>query len=178
MRSAVKSALRALGAAGIAGVLATSAMAAGDGWTPYHNASFQFSADFPGTPQVLENSVNTAAGPAPSVMVVMAIENRGAVLVGATDYKGLAITTDIDQSLEGAVQGSLTAMKATLDSETKTTVQGAPARDIRFHTGEAVGRALWIRAGDRAYGVMGIGAAATGVPPEYDRVRASFVFGG
>ena len=178
----MRSALAGIAAAVLCANVAAAAPTAAP-WQTYRYPDLGLAVDMPAAPARSSSTVPISADPSISITsLTVPLGTTGALFVGVTDYAGLGLTKAMSADpavqakvLEGGVQGSLAKSGSELISETNITVNGAPGRDYTFKskTGEVVGRAWMVLYGARGYTVVGAGAAAGGVPTEFDRVAHS-----
>ncbi len=84
-------------------------------------------------PKLEVNDVASDMGAIKLYMYMSIRSSEGACLVGYSDIKGVQLTDELRQKmLDGAREGALNNMNATLDSETPTTLEGNPGRIVRF----------------------------------------------
>jgi hypothetical protein len=165
----------ALGLFAAAGALSPSAAQAQDEanapaqWHAYQNADFHVSVQVPAaTSEKFKegdiDGVNTR-----SVIALMSVGGRGAFVVTVVDFSAVAGALDVDSTLEKSVQRAVAGSGSTLDTSNRITVDGAPGRDVTFHSDMFVGKARLVLANKRLYGLVGAGPKADGVPVEYER---------
>ena len=99
------------------------------------------------------------------------------VLIGYSDISNVEFTDELrEKMLEGAKEGAIENMHATLDNEENITLDGIPGRSIRFtadNEGQAMhGRFDYFMVGNRLYQVGYIALTADGL--DTDAVRSYF----
>ena len=163
--------------------VASAAAPAAVAWQTYRYPDMGLVIDLPAAPTRADNTVPVP--PDHSIVITsltVPLGGAAALFVGVTDYAGLGLTKALAADpavqakvLDGGVQGSLTKSGSELISETNITVDGAPGRDYTFKSknGAVIGRAWMVLYGARGYTVVGAGAAAGGVPREFERVAHS-----
>ncbi|HVZ37991.1 MAG TPA: hypothetical protein VHI13_01845 [Candidatus Kapabacteria bacterium] len=119
-------------------------------------------------PQLQTNSVESDNGTIRVHMYSAISANEGLCLIGYNDFKGATIDSILElRILDGAREGALENMQATLESERTLSLEGHPGRSIRFtaRKNEQVmyGRFDYYLVGTRLYQVGFIGSSAASV---------------
>lgn len=149
------------------------------GWQTYSNPDYAFAIDTPGAPVLTTNTTQIAGKPISALTGTITIGTRGGLVFTVTDFSSLVqgaapSAADDDVALDNAVQSSVASMQGTLDNVSKIEVDGGPGREANIKIGDrAVARERAVMHGTHLYILIGVGPAADGVPPEYDRFESS-----
>ncbi|MBS1910425.1 MAG: hypothetical protein JST22_00440 [Bacteroidetes bacterium] len=119
-------------------------------------------------PQLQTNSVESDNGTIRVHMYSAINANEGLCLIGYNDFKGATIDSMLElRILDGAREGALENMQATLEGERTLSLEGHPGRSIRFTTRKndqvMYGRFDYYMVGTRLYQVGFIGGSAASV---------------
>ena len=174
--------MRWIGWTGAAAVVALACAAAAQTpaiWRTYHNAKYGFSIAAPSDVEITDSPVQTHLGATPNLRAVFGMQDGpGALAFDVTDYSGVTgggvkTLDDPNQVLETEIKSSVRRSDAILDSEQPVTVQGAPGRDIVFHSATVRARSRIVYRGRRLYILAEAGPPSGAKPAEYDRLVAS-----
>jgi hypothetical protein len=165
--------LPALLAGAVLMLVAATAAAAAAGWQTYRYPDQGFSIELPGEPDWKEAPLDTALGKASLRLGSLRTEGNGALVLGVVTY--LSPPADEQQALDAAVAGAAANTRSQVISSTAITVDGAAGREASFRRPGALSvKARFIWRGARLYQVLVFGSEASGLPPEGERVLASF----
>ena len=109
-------------------------------WTTYNNEEFEFSIDFPGTPQVMDQKLPSEVGELTMDMfVVDQSDNETAdnmiYMVVRSEYPIKADDIDAETAqgmLDGSVNGAVTNVNGKLVEEKKVELNGIPGRKVKI----------------------------------------------
>lgn len=160
---------------GLAALAAASSARAAE-WTTYAHPELGFSIDSPTPLATQTTSAATPKGTVQTTLFAVDEGQGGAIVLAVGDYRGVKLgDMDIQKGLDGAVQGAVAKLNATLISETPITVDGFPGREITARADPAglliKGRIVY--ADQRLYQLMAVGPAAAGVPADFTRLETS-----
>lgn len=86
-------------------------------------------------PELETNNIPSEIGKIKLYMYTSVNETQGVCLVGYSDIKSITMTDELkEEMLEGAKEGALSNMNATLEGEESIMLDGHPGRSIRFTT--------------------------------------------
>lgn len=147
-------------------------------WQAFRSIEGGFSVQAPGKMEVSRKFVDTAAGRVLLNMFSVSTE-RGAYLISYSDHEE-AVRGEVDSGdvLEAARDGAVRNAKGNLTEDKKTTIQGNPARSIKFAApGGVVGRGYIVLAKRKLYQVLVIGAKDFAESQDASRFLNSFKLG-
>jgi hypothetical protein len=151
-------------------------------WVEYRPAGGGFRVEMPQTPQVESRTLQHKLGPLLMTQAAVDFSDRSFSLSYLDMPKDKIRNTNSDAILDGARDGAVNGMaiegnKATLRSEHRLTVNGAPARDIiaDIPTLHFVSVMRIILVGNRQYTVGFFGFAGSESKSEVNRFIESFV---
>jgi hypothetical protein len=104
-----------------------------DSWKEHRSDDCRCSATYPGTPQTRTQKMQSNVGNLDSKIIMLEVPNSAFYALAYVDYpKDLAATTKPDEILNGARDGAVSKVKGSLKTETKTTMNGYPGRELRI----------------------------------------------
>jgi hypothetical protein len=138
-------------------------------WHTYQNVDFHVSIQVPAATSEKFTEGEIGGAKTRSVITLMSLGGRGAFVVTVVDFSAAAGALNVDTTLDDAVRRAVAGSGSTLDTSTPIKVDGAPGRDITFHSDKFLGKGRLVLANKRLYGLVGAGLQADGVPAEYDQ---------
>ena len=159
-------------------LLAATASAQELAWKEFRSDECRCTASFPGSPQVKSQSMQSSVGNLESKIIMLEVPDAAFYALAYVDYpKDKVATKKPDELLDGARDGAVSKVKGTLKSETRTTQNGFPGRELRIEApGDLALLARIFLVRERLYQSLVVTKKDRADAPETKKFLSSFQF--